>query len=136
VGALLAGLVGSLLFYHRSEQVLHNGFNEKEEAEVGFYISSSKRWFRNFCILACVFGLLVVVVPKTTGAFAIWGVPKIMNNEQLQKLPDNILKVLNSRLDSWLMDIESKYTPSLKEESKEGSLKIKIKEKEKEGSVE
>lgn len=51
-------------------------------------------------LLVATFGL--VFIPKTNEAIAIYLVPKIANNEQVQKLPDNAMRFLNDGLEAWI----------------------------------
>lgn len=75
------------------------------------YKDKSKHWKRYigiiaglaFTLSACV--ILHVAVPSTKEAAAIYLIPKIANNEQLQKVPDNALKLLNAKLEAWIKDI-------------------------------
>lgn len=46
-----------------------------------------------------------VVPPTTKEAAAIYLLPKIVNNEQVQKLPDNAVKFLNVKLEAWIKDM-------------------------------
>jgi len=43
-----------------------------------------------------------VLIPTTNQAVAIYMVPKIANNEQMQKLPDNAMKFLNTKFEAWI----------------------------------
>jgi len=42
--------------------------------------------------------------PSTKEAVAIYIIPKIANNEQVQKLPDNAFKFLNKKFEQWVED--------------------------------
>jgi len=44
-------------------------------------------------------------VPSTKDAVAIYMIPKIVNNEQIQKLPDNAIKFLNQKMEQWINDM-------------------------------
>lgn len=52
------------------------------------------------------------LIPTTKEAAAIYLVPKIVNNEELQKIPDNFLKLINEKMESYFNDV-------LEEKSKE-----------------
>ena len=52
-----------------------------------------------------VAGLLVAVfIPTTKEACAIYLIPKIANNEQVQKVPEQALRLLNAKLEEWIDD--------------------------------
>jgi hypothetical protein len=53
-------------------------------------------------IVSCI---ILTVIPTTKQAIAIWAVPKVINNEQVQALPDNALKLVNAQLQEWLKDV-------------------------------
>jgi len=55
--------------------------------------------------LALTVGLFV---PTTKEAVAIYMIPKIANNEQVQKLPDNAMKFLNGKFEEWIDDMAGK----------------------------
>ena len=48
---------------------------------------------------------IAVFVPSSKEFAAIYLIPKIVNNEQVQQIPDKGLSLLNSKLDQWLDDI-------------------------------
>ena len=48
------------------------------------------------------------LVPSTKEFAAIYLIPKIANNEQVQKVPDNLLKLLNAKLEDWINDVGKK----------------------------
>jgi len=52
--------------------------------------------------------LSFILIPSTKEAVAIYMVPKIANNEQVQKLPDNAMKFLNGKFKEWINDMEGK----------------------------
>jgi hypothetical protein len=47
-------------------------------------------------ILIC--GLGAMLLPSTKSALTIWAVPTVLANEQVQALPDNLVKALNTYL--------------------------------------
>ena len=61
------------------------------------------------CLL--LFAFLSVVIPTTKEAVAIYMIPKIANNEQVQKLPDNALKFLNGKFEQWINDMADAKKP-------------------------
>lgn len=42
--------------------------------------------------------------PTTKEACAIYLIPKIANNEQVQKMPSNLAKLLNTKMEEWIND--------------------------------
>ncbi len=46
----------------------------------------------------------ITFIPSTKEACAIYLIPKIANNEQMQKLPDNAAKLLNVKMEEWIND--------------------------------
>jgi hypothetical protein len=57
-------------------------------------------------------GLAVLIIgtfiPTTKEASAIYLIPKIANNEQVQKLPDNAMKFINGKFEEWVNDMAGK----------------------------
>ena len=41
-------------------------------------------------------------IPSTKEACAIYLIPKVVNNEEVQKVPNNALKLLNAKLEEWI----------------------------------
>ena len=56
--------------------------------------------------LASLLLLVVCLVPNTKEAVAIYLLPKIANNEQVQQLPDKAMQFMNGKLDEWLKDMQ------------------------------
>jgi len=46
--------------------------------------------------------LLSIFIPSTKEVAAIYLIPKIANNEQVQKLPENFVKLLNVKMEQWM----------------------------------
>lgn len=57
----------------------------------------------------------VTFVPTTKEAAVIYLVPKIVNNEELQKIPDNFLKLINKKMDSYFNDVLEEKSEELKD---------------------
>jgi hypothetical protein len=55
-----------------------------------------------------VFLLIGLFTPSTKEMVAIYMIPKIVNNEQVQKLPDNAMKFLNGKFEEWINDMAGK----------------------------
>jgi len=65
--------------------------NVYRQCRKGSYIS---------CILFVVFLSLCILIPTTKQACAIYVLPKIINNEKVQKIPEKILDLSNQWLDN------------------------------------
>ena len=57
---------------------------------------------------------MLTFIPSTREAAAIYLIPKIANNEQMQKIPDNAAKLLNAKMEQWI-----DYTLAEKKKEKE-----------------
>ena len=58
-----------------------------------------------FCIF--ITGILGrTFIPNTKQMIAIITIPKIINNEQIQDMPDNALKLINKKLKEWAKETE------------------------------
>ena len=62
--------------------------------------------FKNYYKKTITYFVLIMVIstfiPSTKQAIAIYAVPKIVNNEGLQQIPDKVIEVINNRLDEIL----------------------------------
>lgn len=52
-----------------------------------------------------LFLTLTVFTPSSKLIATIYLAPKIINNEEIQKIPNNALKLLNSKMEEWIEDI-------------------------------
>ena len=61
----------------------------------------------SICLLTAlvIFGLLVVAIPTQKEAAAIWLVPKIVNNEQLNGIASNTFDILEVKAREYLLEI-------------------------------
>lgn len=69
--------------------------------------TSAAIWMRRMIpvsIAALIFTVLTVLLPTTKEATAIYIIPKVMNNEQVQNIGDKGLKLLEAKFDEWLKD--------------------------------
>ena len=65
----------------------------------------AKRWGKQSIwpiVLFLVFLLFDAFLPSTKEACAIYLIPKVVNNEEVQKVPQNALKLLNAKLEEWI----------------------------------
>lgn len=88
VAAIVAGIIFAVTLI--AYAVNYN--NEKDK-------KASKPWAVNFGIIFIISLLLTIAVPSTKQAAVIYCLPKIVNNEQVQKLPDNLLRLTNQWID-------------------------------------
>ena len=55
-------------------------------------------------LLFCIFG--IIFTPSTKEIIAIYAVPKMVNNEDVQQIPANFAKLINGKLQEWMKDVE------------------------------
>jgi uncharacterized BrkB/YihY/UPF0761 family membrane protein len=73
-----------------------------------------KHWRRYRQLLVIItlnillFAFIKVLLPTTKEFAAIYLIPKTVNNEQIQKIPDNAAKLLNAKLEEWITDTTKK----------------------------
>ena len=53
-----------------------------------------------------IFVLLLVATPSTKEAIAIYAIPKIANNQNVQQIPENFAKLINEKLQEWMKDVD------------------------------
>ncbi len=66
---------------------------------------------RIFKVALPVFLVLVfarTLLPSTRQMVVIWLTPEILNNEQVKKLPNNIMELLNEQLEEWKRELTDK----------------------------
>lgn len=57
------------------------------------------------CVMAVVLGCAIwLFVPTTKEAAAIYLIPKIVNSEEVKKVPKNTMKLLNTKMEQWIED--------------------------------
>jgi len=54
---------------------------------------------------ALFFILLACLTPTTKEMVAIYAIPKIINNEQIQEMPVNVAELVNNKLKEWMKDV-------------------------------
>ena len=57
-----------------------------------------------FLVAAILIGILVVFIPNTKEAAAIYLIPKVVNNEHTKNISEKGLKLLEAKFDEWLKD--------------------------------
>ncbi len=63
-----------------------------------------KKWFFRGVVAFTVCLLVLMFVPTTKQAAAIYLLPKIVNNNQVQHIPENFAKLLNAKMEQWIRD--------------------------------
>jgi len=53
-------------------------------------------------IIFAIAAMGATFIPKTKQAVLIYVIPKIVNNEQIQQIPDKLLEIANKQLDEWI----------------------------------
>ena len=91
IAALIAGTISIMI-------TVDNCWDEDNTKTFKFLV----KWWLIIMIPVTLIGTLV---PDTKQAAAIYLIPKIANNEQIQKLPDNAGKFLNAELEKWIEDL-------------------------------
>ena len=64
------------------------------------------KWIKRSLALIAASVLIASIVPNTKEAAVIYLLPKIANNEQVQKVPENFVKLLNTKMEAWIADFE------------------------------
>ena len=67
-------------------------------------VKAAKLLINRLIIASVVLWLLAALCPSTKEMAAIYLIPKIANNEQVQQIPNKALTVLNKYLDEWIKD--------------------------------
>jgi uncharacterized membrane protein len=103
VALAVTALICTALFYG---MWINTGYltNDDKNTHWGWY----KKWLISLSFLIIALSLLVTFIPTTKEAAAIYLIPKIANNEQVQKLPDNAMKFLNGKLEEWVSEFDEK----------------------------
>jgi Mn2+/Fe2+ NRAMP family transporter len=65
-----------------------------------------KKVVKIFIPIYIVAFIIAISCPSSKEFVAIMFIPKIANNEQVQQVPENVLKLISSKLHEWLADIE------------------------------
>jgi MFS family permease len=72
---------------------------------------SDKFWRKVFLwgVSVLIFlSLCIALVPTTKEAIAIYALPKIVNNEKVQQIPENAVYLINRQMEAWLKDLGGK----------------------------
>jgi len=69
-----------------------------DQESINMYAKSCKTLFAAFLVTTLVWSF----IPTTKEFAVIYLAPKVINNEQVQKLPDNFVKLLNTKMEQWM----------------------------------
>lgn len=75
----------------------------------------AKPWTKRFGISFAIVLFFAVMVPDTKQAAAIYCLPKIVNNDQVQKMPNNLLRLANQWIDEQLDEAVETVTETIGE---------------------
>ena len=82
--------------------LIYHGFirdNSEDKTLKGMY-----KFGKILMIPSVLFILIATILPSSKTAVAMWGVPKIVNNEDVREIPQNTAKLINEKLKSWMED--------------------------------
>ncbi len=63
---------------------------------------NGKKWLKRLAAIGVTLLLVLVVTPTTKQAAVIYLLPKIVNNTNVQALPTNALRLLNSKMEAYI----------------------------------
>lgn len=110
------GIIGAAItFFYWKEKIPIYG-REGTETEPSEYfikikktvLEVSKKGLILFIILFCFAFPATVFLPTTKQACVIYLLPQIANNENMQKIPNNISDLMNKKLEQWIDDMRGK----------------------------
>lgn len=79
--------------------------DEKRESYANLFKGFKK--YATITFFPFIFALVIAVgTPSTKEAIAIWAIPKVVNNEQVQMLPHNFAKLVNKKINEWMEDVD------------------------------
>ena len=74
-----------------------------------------KLWIKRFGIPFVIILFLAVMMPGTKQAAVIYCLPKVVSNNQVQKMPDNLLRLANRWIDEQLNETVETVTKTVAE---------------------
>jgi len=91
---IIFGVVGLVALGDRpDEDERKNGIKYLKGAVVAF-------------VLMMFFLAGIIFTPSTKEVIAIYAIPKMANNEDVQQIPANFAKLINGKLQEWMKDVE------------------------------
>lgn len=110
IGIVISVVVGFIMLFYYIE---HSPLDTEEEFN---FFNKLKRAVISFTIVSVLFGIAYTFIPTTKEVAFIYLTSKTTkwaeNNEQVQKIPDNVLKMLNTKMEQYIEE-------TLKDEVKE-----------------
>lgn len=94
VVAILAAVVGVISLFILIGLVVGSKMSDNSVADKKD-ITEAAKIFRKIVISCAIIATAGALVPNSKELAAIYLIPKIVNNEQAQQLPDNLLKLVN-----------------------------------------
>ena len=67
----------------------------------------TKKYRKSLFYISTLFAIVSIggsFIPSTKEVAAIYLLPKIVNNEKVQKLPENFTNLLNAKMEQWIGD--------------------------------
>ena len=104
--AVAAITVMGLLLYGGISALLSSDGSNIDTATFKLYVKKAIKPLCLWLSVATLSTILSTFIPTQKEMAAIIMLPAIVNNEELQKVPDNLLKLLNVRLAEWLEEGE------------------------------
>lgn len=77
---------------------------DMQDDEYSGFNKPVKLWAKVCGIVGSVCIILAILTPNLKEAAAIYLIPKIVNNENVQELPNDATKLLRLKLDEWIND--------------------------------
>jgi len=108
IASVLVGVVALSLFVVKTCMqcdALHINISDFYKEAINSKIKLLTSAFTKIFTLFAVFLATALMVPNSKTIAAMYLIPKIAQNEQLNKIPEKALNLLNSKLDEWALDI-------------------------------
>lgn len=80
------------------------GSNQGESYGAKMKWETVKKQFSISVLTTIIGGLLLTFIPTTKELVAIYTIPKVVNNEQVQAIPEKLLELANLKLDDLLQE--------------------------------
>ena len=104
VGLIVFAIV-NFCIYNSWKDKDTDSYEHRESADAQFrYVTANK--FLPIVFLAFFIFTAGMLIPTTSQMAAIIVAPKIINNEQVQKIPEKLLELGNKQVDKWIKDLE------------------------------
>lgn len=109
---VLIGAIPALFVWKYKKPVYSSDYNADRSPSDSFIakqkaiLKISKRGIIACIILIFINLPLAVLLPSTQQACVIYLLPKIVNNENIQKIPNNVSELMNKRLEQWMDDVK------------------------------